>query len=659
MKRPAWIVALACAVLLTGCVADTDVTTAPTVGSDLIAEIPHQDLSGDPPSRASDDIAPPTNRWYSGMVFGEQPQTVYPFPLAVTPSDTGFALSLPGVAASASSITSAESPVLSVALGATGYEVVHADPVSVTARYVDGADALGEMTLAEGWPVVGFVATSDVALTPSAPLTSDGDGRWTATVGDQTFGVVAPEATWSENALKVPSGSSAQWFVVPADSTMDAWASALGDPVTGVETAHTAGDDITTSLTYAGTDTTIVVPFPGHDGGASCDLGSFDTPYGPAAACPGPTIEWSVPAVTPQARYDFADLDADTAATLAAQVDADLASTEPLPIDSYFGGKALARLAALLEIAQSLDDTDLADRVADRLWEELEPWATPSRCETETDRCFVYDESLRLVVGREPSFGSEEANDHHFHYGHFLTAAAALASYRPETIDKLSPIMDLLAGDIAAGAGDDLLPALRVFDPYRGHSWASGLSPFADGNNQESSSEAVAAWNGLALWAEASGDDDLTATADWLLSSEANAARTLWLEPEFLPDEYTHNIVSLTWGGKRDYATWFSAEPSAILGIQVIPLGPVALEYIASDPERVAANVEEAGGADAASGALGDYVAMYSALGGPDALAQARTTLAALPDDALDDGSSRSAVLAWLAAVGLAQSKAG
>ena len=40
-----------------------------------------------------------------------------------------------------------------------------------------------------------------------------------------------------------------------------------------------------------------------------------------------------------------------------------------------------------------------------------------------------------------------------------------------------------------------------VFDPYRGHSWASGPSPFASGNNQESSSEAVAAWNGLALWA--------------------------------------------------------------------------------------------------------------------------------------------------------------
>ena len=49
----------------------------------------------------------------------------------------------------------------------------------------------------------------------------------------------------------------------------------------------------------------------------------------------------------------------------------------------------------------------------------------------------------------------------------------------------------------------------RVFDAYAAHSWASGTSPFADGNNQESSSEATTAWAGLQLWARARGNAEL------------------------------------------------------------------------------------------------------------------------------------------------------
>lgn len=279
----------------------------------------------------------------------------------------------------------------------------------------------------------------------------------------------------------------------------------------------------------------------------------------------------------------------------------------------------------------------------------------PTACDTQGSGCFVYDDALRLVVGKAPSFGSEEGNDHHFHYGYFLAAAAALASERPELVDSLRPVVDILAADIAAGTRDGALGGLRVFDPYRGHSWASGLSPFVDGNNQESTSEAVAAWNGLALWAAATGDDDLAGTAEWLLSAEAAAAMDLWVEPDLsvVPEDYGHGIVSLTWSGKRDYATWFSAEPSAILGIQLIPLGPVSLEYLAGDPERIAANVAEAGGEGSYDRALGDQVLQYSALAGDDALDRADQAASDLPDDAIDDGSSRALILAWLAAVRL------
>jgi len=47
---------------------------------------------------------------------------------------------------------------------------------------------------------------------------------------------------------------------------------------------------------------------------------------------------------------------------------------------------------------------------------------------------------------------------------------------------------------------------------------------------------------------------------------------------------------------------------------------------------------------------------MYSALGGDGALAAAEQAASALSDDDLDDGNSRSAMLAWFAAVGLKES---
>jgi len=249
------------------------------------------------------------------------------------------------------------------------------------------------------------------------------------------------------------------------------------------------------------------------------------------------------------------------------------------------------------------------------------------------------------VVGRSPSFGSEEFNDHHFHYGYFLTAAALLGEGEPRLLDRWRPTLTALAEDIASPATNGAIPALRSFDPYVGHSWAAGRSEFADGNNQESSSEAVNAWNGLAAWAEADGHGALARQASWQLSLEVASARAYWLEPRHLPKAFGHSMVSLNWGGKREWATWFSAEPSAMLGIQLLPM-PAVLAQARMSPKRVRANVAEAsaGGFDTV---FGDYLTMYLALADPQrALKIGRR----LPDSAIDDGNTRSHLLAWLLA---------
>jgi endoglucanase Acf2 len=110
--------------------------------------------------------------------------------------------------------------------------------------------------------------------------------------------------------------------------------------------------------------------------------------------------------------------------------------------------------------------------------------------------------------------------------------------------------------------------------------------------------------------------------------------------------KFTHKIIGINWGAKRDYATWFSADPTAILMIQVLPASPSA-GYLAASPDRVSAAVAEAVGSGDYNKTYGDYCLMYSALAGKDAAAKALDTAPSMADH-IDDGSSMSYLLAYL-----------
>lgn len=93
-------------------------------------------------------------------------------------------------------------------------------------------------------------------------------------------------------------------------------------------------------------------------------------------------------------------------------------------------------------------------------------------------------------------------NDHHFHLGYHIYAAAAVAHFDPQWgRDHFEQVL-LLVRDIANPSHDDaFFPTFRNKDWYQGSSWASGIavSPL-NGRNQESSSEAIAAYEGVALF---------------------------------------------------------------------------------------------------------------------------------------------------------------
>jgi len=629
----------------------------------LVAAVPTQAVAKIDPVRLADGLAPPSNRWYSGLVFGDAPQPVYAMPDSFALTATGFEIGAPQPTASAAVIMAPHVASVGVDVGAASAQVVAADPVAVTVALLDGAGKeLGRVALAEGSPFVSFTAAQDLTFGAGAAFVAGDGPAPTVTIGATTWALVAPDGALDGGTLTLAAGATATWYPLPTDASSqaaDVLAAAAGDPVTGVQVTYGVDTSVArTTLTYttaSGTPSAYVLAPHQRTGDQperqGCDLGTYPSVLGDLELCAGSVLEAFAPTVAPTGSLDLSALDDTRRTAIADQVGKDVAATGAFPSDTYFGAKALYRAATLVVLGEQVGAGDAVAELRTRVADALREWAQPDGCEVRSERCFVYDETARSVIGLTPSFGSDELNDHHFHYGYLLAAAGLLAADDSTLAADLSPVLNLVAQDIAAAVSTDQLPQLRSFDPWAGHSWASGTSPFADGNNQESSSEAVNAWNGLGLWATASGQDDLATEATWLASTEAASARAYWTNPDLSSfTGYTHRVVALVWGGKRDWATWFSPEPSAMLGIQLIPMSPVAT-YLAEGvkSEQITASVAEA----APSGPdvmFGDYLLMYQALAGPDPGLWEKAL--ALPSTSIDDGDSRAYLLAFLAAHG-------
>lgn len=648
--------------------ATTDAAVFPSAEiAPLVAAVPQQTVKPLPTARLADGLIPPTNRWFSGLVFGEESMPVFPLPLTFQLTDTGFAFGLPVVSADTNVIMGGFAGQIGVRVAGDSPEqrVTAYDEASVTiGQFVDGAP-VGRTVIAEGSPFVSFTATTDVHLTMPTAFTDragDADGAWTVEVAGDTYGLVSGGSLSAGTDLALAEGQSATWFALPDGGELDDVVAAASHPIsaTRIEYASDA-ETATTTIHYDTSDggDTLIAAMPHQQAGlaqnSACAAGEYPSIYGTLTVCPGSELSWSVPTVAPSATLDLSALGDDDRERLANQVAADVAATGTFAADTYFGGKSLYRAANLLDVARQVGADDAVTTLTDRLSAALDDWMDPDGCVDRTERCFVYDPEAKGLVGLATSFGSEEFNDHHFHYGYFFYAAAVVAAEDPAAAKRWAPVLNLLAADLATSGGSESFPDRRVFDAYAGHSWASGTSPFGDGNNQESSSEAVTAWNGLALWAAASGQAALASEAEWMLSSEADSSRAYWTDFDRADPVYQgfdHTITSLVWGGKRDYATWFSAEPSAMLGILVLPMSPVA-GYLGGDPDRVRANLADALPGDGSSPVsydvmFGDYLLMYAALQGGDAASAALDAAKGLPEDRIDDGNSRAYLLAWL-----------
>jgi len=601
--------------------------------------------------RLAEGVTPPTNHWFTGLVFGEQAQPVFPMPLGFGLTKSGFEFWLPKVVVNAKTIGAEQGPRLALSVdGVTGGVVSAYDAASVVVQLRDASGAgVADVRLVQGSPTISVKALKDVKLTGSGAFTAVGSA-WQATLGATVFGLTG-DVKVSGSDVTLASGQTGVFFVPPTTGMTVADLASKARAVTGTDVTYEIGtNDVTTTIRYAAGGPAMVVSMPHHEGSLVSkgqSLGSYDSVYGKLELYATETLVWRAKRWDIRTALDLSKLSSDQKAKLATQVAADVASSKPYPEDSYFGGKGLYRDAMLMEIAKAVGANDAAKTVKDRLTTALQRWTEPKGADARATECFVYDATYHGMIGLKASFGSDEYNDHHFHYGYFLYAAGVLCADDSALAAKLAPVMDLLAADIASPTDTGFFPQWRPFDAYASHSWASGTSPFADGNNQESSSEAVNAWAGLALWARARGDKAMEQQATWMHSLEAQTALAYWLAPDMSAfPGFQHHIVGIGFGAKRDYATWFSPDPTAILTIQVLPASPSA-GYLAASPDRVSAAVAEAVGSGDYRKTYGDYCLLYSALASKDAAAKALDTAPSLADH-IDDGSSMSYLLAYL-----------
>ena len=254
---------------------------------------------------------------------------------------------------------------------------------------------------------------------------------------------------------------------------------------------------------------------------------------------------------------------------------------------TYWFGKALGGTAQLLSVAEAEGRLQARDALLAKLKERLETWYDGRHA-----TYFMQDEGIGTFVGHPQEYNSiTDMNDHHFHYGYWLMAAAHIALRDPAwgAAAKWGGMTDKLVADIAtAERGRADFPFLRNFDPYEGHSWASGIADFDAGNNQESSSEAVNAWAALVLLGEATGNSRLRDLGVYLYTTEVAAIEQYWfdIDHQVLAPEFGKPFASMVFGGKYAYNTWWTEEPRQILGINILPLTP-ASTYLAQDPTYI------------------------------------------------------------------------
>jgi endoglucanase Acf2 len=641
--------------------------------------------------------AAPTNQWYSSVMFQRWSQPLHAHPMTYRATEQGFELGLP-------SKRHADVDG-SIELSYPHVPAIVVSPVDFTpqdARLSKFSDWLAQISMAAG---AGEALTATVLH--GSPFSyyelSKGDVRFRLSAVDNVIAdptkagqdprVAAVKIAGRPYAIFAPTGSSWEWkqptelvlrlpeqaryfsvaglpdanestlrdfhavaYAFPTDTRVE-WsydeATSKVRSVYRVQTAAREGENLATFMgLYPHHWSSVVSDHPSQYG--------YDTVRGRIRLVPvnSFTLERTYNGFVPMwgSLQDPANKD-----NVGSLLVGDLAKAPQLfslmGRGTYYIGKGLGATAKLMNVAEVEGKTKMRDQMLEQLKSRMESWFDGKR-----GTYFAQDSTLGTFVGVPQEFGSIKAmNDHHFHYGYWVMSAAQVALRDPEwaSEQQWGGMVRKIIADIATDErGRRDFPFLRNFDPYEGHSWASGDADFDAGNNQESSSEAVNAWAGLVLWGEATGDRKLRDLGVFLLTSEIASVNQYWfdLDQQVLAPEYGKPFASMVFGGKYAYNTWWTQEPRQIFGINMLPM-TTASTYLGTDPKYVARLVaalpaavkdyNARGGDDGTPADIWqDIIASYAALGDPQAGAALWNR-----KGTVEPGETRAHTAFWLASL--------
>jgi endoglucanase Acf2 len=242
--------------------------------------------------------------------------------------------------------------------------------------------------------------------------------------------------------------------------------------------------------------------------------------------------------------------------------------------DSYNDGQVLNRLIQTARVAHETGDFAARDKMVATVKERLEDWLTYESGEVAF--LFYYHADWTAMLGYPAGHGQDtNLNDHHFHWGYFIHAAAFMEQFEPGWASQWGDMVNLLVRDAASpDRNDSLFPFLRNFSPFAGHSWANGTASFPFGNDQESTSESMQFCSSLIHWGAITGDDAIRDLGIYLYTTEQSAVEEYWFDMYHrnFAASHPYSLVSRVWGNGYDNGTFWTADIAASYGIELYPI---------------------------------------------------------------------------------------
>jgi endo-1,3(4)-beta-glucanase len=242
--------------------------------------------------------------------------------------------------------------------------------------------------------------------------------------------------------------------------------------------------------------------------------------------------------------------------------------------DSYNEGQVMNRLIQTARIAKEMHYDDALAPIVKTIKTRLENWLKAEA--NEKAFLFYYDTTWKSLLGYPAGHGQDHnLNDHHFHWGYFIHAAAFMEEFEPGWAKSWGSMINLLVRDAASqNRNDSLFPFLRNFNPYQGHCWANGFASFPQGNDQESTSESMQFNSSLIHWGSITGDTQIRDLGIYLYATEQAAIEEYWFDKNQRNFHSTqpYKLVSRVWGNSYDNGTFWTADIAASYGIELYPI---------------------------------------------------------------------------------------